>query len=159
MSVAQFKSSSQRASPTGGDGPTAGILRVTPNGIRLSAASKMEAAFRWLQEAIQRLGKMTEAYFEAKRILVPTVAEGVWVLLLAQKMVVLARDPGDYYNKVFGGGMTEEASGGEKLNEGELSPNEYSDEASGEVAVTGPLRTKTRFVRLRQLWTILTTAT
>ncbi|KAL3212190.1 hypothetical protein MRX96_036162 [Rhipicephalus microplus] len=102
----------------------------------------MEAAFRWLQEAIQRLGKMTEAYFDAKRIFVPTVAEGVWVVLLAEKIIVLARDPGDYYNNVFGDGMTEEASGGEKLNEGEVSPNEYSDEASGEVAVTGPLRTK-----------------
>ncbi|KAL3214194.1 hypothetical protein MRX96_034989 [Rhipicephalus microplus] len=51
-------------------------------------------------------------------------------------MVVLARDPGDYYNNVFGDGMTEEASGCEKLNESEVSPNDYSDEASGVEAMT-----------------------
>ncbi|KAL3174976.1 hypothetical protein MRX96_010998 [Rhipicephalus microplus] len=67
---------------------------------------------------------------------VPTVIEGQWAALLAQKTVTPARYYGNYDETAFAEGKREEASDGEKLNEGEVDLNGYSKKGYGEAEVS-----------------------
>lgn len=61
------------------------------------------------REAFQRLDKMTAAYFEAKGVRVPTVAEGRWAALVARQTVSPAQVQGEA--EVFGERKDEDGGG------------------------------------------------
>ncbi|KAL1444423.1 hypothetical protein MTO96_006981 [Rhipicephalus appendiculatus] len=71
----------------------------------------METAMQGLREALQRMDELAVAYFEAKGISVPTVAEGRWATLLARQAVTPAQQGAEA--KVHGEGKPEEAEHGQ----------------------------------------------
>ncbi|XP_049269195.1 uncharacterized protein LOC125757620 [Rhipicephalus sanguineus] len=111
---------------------TAQTLHLAPNvGLEPPAASKMEAAMQQFREAFQRLDKMTAAYFEAKGVRVPTVAEGRWAALVARQTISPAQVQGEA--EVFGERKDED--GGGQTGEALVVEPAENESASGLLAV------------------------
>ncbi|KAH7944652.1 hypothetical protein HPB52_022978 [Rhipicephalus sanguineus] len=81
------------------------------------------------REALQQLDEMAVAYFEAKGVSVPTVAEGRWATLLARQVVTPAQDKEELEAKLHDEDKQEEPEHGEKSNEGGVDPSRASEEA------------------------------